>query len=463
MQRQGTPRMIAVLVLAGAGLLGGWVFGGSAETPDVGTLDPIRVPSPERAESHQLEPGETLGSLLDGQTPLPSQEQHAALLALREEADPTRLSTGTEVTFRWLRDEARDEEGLRGLDVEVSPDEVVQLRRNDVGWDIDVRETPVWADTLHASGEITTDLWSAVVLNPELSQLPRQDRYALIDHLDRVYQWQVDFSRQIYAGDEYRVLFERKVRPDGSMREGRILGAELETGDQRLRAIWYEVEEDGGYYEIDGESVQRAFTTKPLEYRRISSNFNRNRMHPVHQERRAHNGVDYAADSGTQVHATGDGVVTERRARGGYGNVVTVEHSNGFRTRYAHLSGFASGLSVGDRVSQGEVIGYVGMTGTATGPHLHYEMHREGRPMDPLDVEIPSGDPIPDEEWDAWEEHRDAILEMLDAAAEPRAPSLVDLPGVAPFLPRQAADGSSDESSAPGEDRRGPRAEAGQG
>lgn len=443
MQRSGTRRKGAVLALAGTALLGGWVLGGGGEPPDVGVLDSLRAQSPEQVESVQLERGQTLGGILDRHTALSPQEQHSVLLVLREEANPARLALGTEITLRWLRDDLPEGGELRGVDVEVSPDELVRLERTDFGWDIEVRETPVWADTVRVAGEITTDLWSAVVLNPDLSDLPRQDRYALIDHLDRVYQWQVDFSRQIHSGDEFRMVFERKVRPDGSMREGRILGAELVTQGEPLRAIWYDVEEDGegGYYELDGESVQQAFMTKPLEYRRISSGFNPNRLHPVYGDRRPHIGVDYAADTGTPVYATGDGVVTERRRRGGYGNIVTVQHSNGFETRYAHLNGFASGLSAGDRVSQGEVIGYVGMTGTATGPHLHYEMHQDGRPMDPLEVEIPSGDPIPDEEWDAWQEHRDRIMAMLEETEGPPVHTVVDLMGIPALMNARISDG----------------------
>ena len=397
-------------VIFGLGFLfsSSFISGGDGE---VGELAPVLATPPEEVEVRTLTRGQTLGQLL-GSAELPTSEQSSFLLAFREHANPQRIREGTEITLRWRRGDG----WLRGVDVAINPDETLRVERHEFGWDAVVVETPVWTDTVYVAGEITRDLWSSVVLNEDLVEVPRQDRARLIDLMDRVFQWQVDFSRQIRQGDSYRLAFERLVRPDGTMREGRILAAELVNGNRPFHAFWYDLDEDGegGYYDLDGESVRRAFLTKPLEYRRISSGFNRNRFHPVLEERRPHNGVDYAAATGTPVMATGDGVVTQRRWNGGYGNLVEIRHANGFLTRYAHLNGFASGFAEGDRVSQGQVIGYVGMTGMATGPHLHYEMHRNGTPMDPLSVEIPAGEPIPEDAMDGWREHRNAQFALLE-------------------------------------------------
>jgi murein DD-endopeptidase MepM/ murein hydrolase activator NlpD len=160
--------------------------------------------------------------------------------------------------------------------------------------------------------------------------------------------------------------------------------------------------------------VRRAFLLKPLAYRRISSQFTNSRFHPVLRTWRSHRGVDYAADPGTEIMATSDGVVIQRGPDGGYGNAIQIRHPNGWVTRYAHMRGFRSGIVVGSRVQQGDVIGYVGSTGLATGPHLHYEMLRGGRHIDPLSVDLPAGDPVPSEDRLRWRDEMSARVALLE-------------------------------------------------
>lgn len=367
--------------------------------PDAGLLEPLVAESAEELHVEVLSSGQTFGGVLN-RAELSPVEQQALLLAFQERANPARLRAGTEFTLR-----TRKADGwLRGMDVAISRDEMVRLERDEFGWRSSLVETPIVVDSIAVAGEITSDLWTAVVRNENLEDMPVSDRARVIDLMDRVFQWQLDFSRQIQRGDTYRLVFEREVRPDGSMRTGRILAAELVNAGRPLHAVWFDLHEDGvgGYYDLEGESLRRAFLKAPLEFRRISSGFNLNRFHPILQRNRPHIGVDYAANTGTPVMATSDGIVTVRGVQGGYGNLVEIRHANGFVTRYAHLNGFAAGVRAGGRVSQGQVIGYVGMTGLATGPHLHYEMHRNGRPVDPLNVDIPAGDPIPAEAMDRW-------------------------------------------------------------
>ncbi len=419
--KMGQERLAALVGVGGCFGIGVVAFTPLlSSTPDAGLLEPLAAASAEEVKIEELSSGQTFGGILSSASLSPT-EQQGLLLAFREQANPSRLATGTEITLRF----ARGDDWLRGVDVAVSPDELVRLERDDFGWTSSVVETPVWTDTIAVAGAIERDLWSAVVLNPDLEDMPRGDRAQVIHLMDRVFQWQLDFSRQIRSGDSYRLVFEREVRPDGSMRSGRILAAELVNAGSPLHAIWFDLHGDevGGYYDLEGESLRRAFIRAPLEYRRISSRFNRNRFHPILNEPRPHIGVDYAADTGTPVMATADGVVTHRGVSGGYGNLIEIRHANGFMTRYAHLNGFASGIRSGGRVSQGQVVGYVGMTGLATGPHLHYEMHRNGTPVDPLNVDIPAGDPIPTEARDRWEEEsslRFAALERLRAPSELR-------------------------------------------
>ena len=386
----------------------------AVEPPEAGRVQGVWVPPAETVRVHALGNGETFGEVLDGA--MSANEQASLLLAFREHASPLRMRAGTEITLRYLK----DEEEVRGVDVSLSPDETIRLQREPLGWASQLIETPVYADTLYVSGEIESLLWYAVHANAALTSVPPADRNELIHDLDQVFQWQIDFSRQIQVGDTYRFAFEREVRPDGSMRSGRLLAAELVNSGTSYLAIWFDPNGDGrgSYFDGEGRSVRRAFLLKPLEFRRISSQFSNSRYHPILQTWRSHRGVDYAAAAGTEVMATADGVVTQRGWDGGYGNAVVIRHPNGFVTRYAHLRAFRNGVVVGTRVHQSDVIGYVGQTGLATGPHLHYEMIRGGRQIDPLSVDLPAGDPVPSDDRMRWLDESSVRLALLDGIPE---------------------------------------------
>lgn len=412
----------------------------TVEPPDVGRLERLHVPPAEEVRVYSLRSGQTFGGLLQGT--LSANEQAGLLMAFREHASPQRMRQGTEITLRFLP----EEDNLRGVDVALTPDETVRLSREPLGWTSDLIRTPVYIDTLYTSGEIESVLWNAVVHNPTLAGLTYEDRNSLIDHLDQVFQWQVDFSRQIRVGDTYRFAFEREVRPDGSMRAGRLLAAELVNSGTPYHAIWFDPNGDGrgSYFDLDGESVRRAFLLKPLAYRRISSGFTNSRFHPILRTWRSHRGVDYAADAGTEIMATSDGVVIHRGHDSSYGNSIQIRHPNGFITRYAHMRGFRSGIVVGSRVRQSEVIGYVGSTGLATGPHLHYEMLRGGRYMDPLSVDLPAGDPVPSQDRVRWQQEmgvRVALLESIPGAGPVRE--------IVAQEPSQPADASAASAGTP--------------
>lgn len=391
----------------------------NTEVPDAGRHQTLVVPPAEQAFVHTLGRGQTLGGLL--YQAIDANEQARFLLAFQEHADPRRLGERTEITLRYLN--GRNE--LRGVDVALNGDETVRIDRDITGWRSTLIETPVYVDTLYASGEISTFFWNSVVDNPILDQVRYEDRNSLIDHLDRVFQWQIDFSRQIRVGDTYRFAFEREVRPDGSMRAGRLLAAEFVNSGTPYHAIYFDPNGDGrgSYFDLDGQSVRRAFLLKPLSYRRISGRFVNSRRHPVLNTIRAHRGIDYAADVGTEIMATSDGVVIHRGPKGSFGNTVEIRHPNGWITRYAHLNGFKDGIYQGTRVHQGDIIGFVGMTGLASGPHLHYEMLQNGRQFDPLSVDLPAGDPVPSDDvvrWATEKGGRVALLETIPRAGPVR-------------------------------------------
>ena len=384
--------MALVVAFGVASLLG--------RVPDSGELDGVFALTPYREEVRQLSFGMTFGQILSD-AGVGATEQQDILLAFREHHSPRRLRNGTEIRMRWHP----DADFLDGMRVGLDKDNTLLLNRTPGGrWTSSMMVLPTTVDTVYAAGEITTDLWTAIIDDPILGEMPRGDRSDLIDRLDRVFQWRIDFFRSIRVGDTYRFVFEREKRPDGSMRSGTLLAAELVNAGNPYYAILFDPDGDGQgtWYDLEGESVRRAFLMRPLAFSRISSRYTNSRFHPILRTWRAHRGVDYAANAGTPVEVTADGVIARRWWSDSYGRVIDVRHGNGFLTRYAHLQGFASGTAVGSRVRQGQTIGYVGMTGMATGAHLHYEMHVGGRPVDPLAIELPANDPVPGDAFDRW-------------------------------------------------------------
>lgn len=403
---------IGVLGVMGSSLA--FILFAGKEVPTVGLVAPVFAAAPERVELRALDRDETLGDLLAGV--LDANDQYSFVLALREQANPRRLRPGTEVAFRWLTAATPE---LRSVDITLDADLTVRMTPSPGGWDSHVMTTPVVTDTVWASGEIEpgSSLWDAIIGSEGLAEVDPRDQARLFLDLSDIFQWQVDFVRQIRPGDFYRFSYERAVRPDGTMRVGHVLSAELVNQRRPYAAVWFDPNGDGAgtYYDEEGNSVRLAFLLSPIALRyRISSRFTNSRFHPVLRIWRAHRGVDFAAAAGTPVQATGNGVVIERATENTYGNTIVVRHSNGWTTRYAHMNRFASGVRVGSQVDQGDIIGYVGMTGLATGPHLHYEMSVRGTPADPLSIDLPAGDPVPTEQWEMWEAQSGVRLALLD-------------------------------------------------
>ncbi len=394
-------RRAAFAVSAGVALtVAVWAVGPADRVPESEELEGVFALPPYREEIHRLSFGMTLGQILSD-AGIGAVEQRDVLLAFREQHSPRLLRTGMEIRMR----RHPDGDLVDGMQVALDRDKTLFLERGPAGrWISSIAVLPTTVDTVYASGEIATDLWTAIMTDSILAEMPRGDRINFIDRLDRVFQWRVDFYRSIRVGDTYRFVFEREKRPDGSMRSGSLLAAELVNDGNPHYAILFDPNGDGQgtWYDLEGESVRRAFLMRPLRFSRISSRYTNSRFHPILRTWRAHRGVDYAADAGTPVEVTADGVVTRRGWSDTYGRVIDVRHPNGFMTRYAHMQAFAGGLSVGSRVAQGQTIGYVGMTGMATGPHLHYEMHVGGRRVDPLAVELPADDPIPTDAFERW-------------------------------------------------------------
>jgi murein DD-endopeptidase MepM/ murein hydrolase activator NlpD len=255
------------------------------------------------------------------------------------------------------------------------------------------------------SGEIQSSLFATA----DAVGLPDSITIQMAD----IFSGDVDFHRDLRRGDSFRIVYEVFHHNGRPLQAGRVLAAEFVNDRKRYRAVWF-VDETGkgGYYTADGKNLRKSFLRSPLEFSRVTSGF-KMRFHPILQEWRAHKGVDYGAPTGTRVKATADGTVELAGRQGGYGNVVVVRHSGGITTVYAHLRGFASGIRRGARVAQGDVVGYVGATGWATGPHLHYEFRVNNHHRNPLTIAMPAAEPVAP--------HR---MAAFHAAAEPLAAQL---------------------------------------
>ncbi|MGH7477374.1 MAG: M23 family metallopeptidase [Longimicrobiales bacterium] len=390
-------RALATLVLGlGLFLLGGISLWTPREAPPVESRTPmlsaIYAAPAEQVETHVLQSGETLSDVLQRQRL--GDEMATLLLSLRQYANPRRLAAGVEITVRRWRSDG----STRAVEVRVNADTTVRIERRALGWEGRVLVTPIAADTVHLRGTIEAGrtLYEALVYD-DANDLPVRERVQLVARLAEIYGYRLDFAHEIQAGDSYRLVYEREARPDGSARSHTVLAAEIENRGTRHSAILYELPGDtrGDYYDEQGESLRLAFRRYPVDYVRVTSRFNPRRYHPILGVYRAHNGTDFGAAAGTPVRATGDGTVTFVGRDGGYGNIVVLRHWEGYTTRYAHLRGFAADIRSGVRVEEGQVIGYVGATGLATAPHLHYEMRQHGRPVNAATVKLPGAPPIP--------------------------------------------------------------------
>jgi murein DD-endopeptidase MepM/ murein hydrolase activator NlpD len=262
-----------------------------------------------------------------------------------------------------------------------------------------------------ASGVIQTSLYEALQRDG-LTQM-------LGSAIAEIYAWEVDFF-SLRTGDSFKVIYDELYVGDEFYGIGDVHAAEFNYRGRQLRAFKYDNGSRSGYFNEDGESMERALLKAPFEYnQRVSSGFSNSRLHPILRERRPHHGVDYAAPRGTPIIAVGDGVVTEAQYRGGNGNIVQIRHNDVYRTAYLHMNGFAPGIRRGVRVEQGQVIGYVGSTGLATGPHVCYRLYVHDRPVNSLRVELPASESLEEVYMD---EYLDLIsfyereLDQLDSA-----------------------------------------------
>jgi murein DD-endopeptidase MepM/ murein hydrolase activator NlpD len=297
--------------------------------------------------------------------------------------------------------------------VRTGPGQRLTLTRQSSAWRATADSIQWSVDTVRYAGSIETSLYEALDRAVPRASLASDARTQLAWELADVFAWQLDFSRDLQPGDAFQVVLERLTSEEGETRVGSVLAADLEVNGKPVSAFRFTEDGKPGYFDAAGLSLRRAFLRAPVEFRRISSRFNRARRHPVLGYARRHEGTDYAAASGTPVMSAGDGTVVSAGWSGGYGKMVVVRHNNGITTRYGHLRGFAAGVRGGARVSQGQVIGYVGSTGLATGAHLHYEFRVNGVARDPSRVDLGNGAPIAPSLMPAFDADRLLLAHML--------------------------------------------------
>ncbi|MFO1354519.1 MAG: peptidoglycan DD-metalloendopeptidase family protein [Gammaproteobacteria bacterium] len=299
---------------------------------------------------------------------------------------------------------------LLGINRKMDAFHTLEVTRDGEGFAARVTELEFETRQARASGEIRSSLFEAA------ARAGVSD--ATIMKLAAIFASEIDFVLDLREGDVFTVVYDEMWRDSDKLDEGNILAAEFINQGKAHRAVRYQGA-DGrvSYYTPDGRSLRKAFVRVPLAISRVSSDFNLRRAHPILNTIRAHTGVDYAAPAGTPVRAPGDGKVAFSGRKGGYGNAIILEHGNGITTLYGHLSGFARGMAAGRRVSQGDVIGFVGATGLATGPHLHYEYRINGKYMNPRTVKLPEGStPVDASERQRFNRMTAPLIERLDGS-----------------------------------------------
>jgi len=369
---------IAVAAVSGAGILA-FFLGAPSPGPAPGSVDPGKDPPREIVDT--VRKGETVAGIfekhhLDIGELFRMRQASAGIHRLKD------ISVGRPYTITLGRDN-----NIVSLAYHINDEEILRIVRSDPGYR---------ADKVPIAYERRIGTLGGVIESNLISSFPEGGPSVLLAiELSDIFSWDVDFNTDFRKGDTFRVLVEERWL-DGAFRKyGDILAAELSVDGRVYRAYRFDTGDRSAYFDEEGKSLRKAFLKAPLSYRRISSGFTKRRMHPILKIARPHLGVDYAAPAGTPVSTVGDGTVVFAGRKGPNGNLVIVRHPNGYATSYGHLARIAKGIRRGAEVRQGDVIGTVGATGRATGPHLDYRIRRNGTFLNPLTVNFPKGGAVP--------------------------------------------------------------------
>lgn len=352
-------------------------------------IETLALPNPDTqsASNHtfwreeRIQRGDTVAELLS-RLDVNSTDIQAFLTEARHAQALSQLKPG-----KTIQAQTTEEGELLSFRYHYGGDTMLQVLKQDKHFKTGELPLPLERQVVMKSGEISSSLFAAT----DAANMPDAVAIQMAD----VFSTDIDFHRDLQRGDKFAVVYEAFYNKGELVKTGHILAAEFINSGKSYKAVYFQGSGGhGGFYTADGKNLRKAFLRSPLEFSRITSGFTTARYHPILKEWRAHKGVDYGAPTGTRVKATADGSVEYVGKQRGYGNIIVLKHQGKFETVYGHLSGFAKGLRKGQKVSQGDVIGFVGMTGMATGPHLHYEFKVAGVQRNPLSVEVPTAFPI---------------------------------------------------------------------
>ncbi|MEE4176259.1 MAG: peptidoglycan DD-metalloendopeptidase family protein [Bacteroides sp.] len=412
MTERSRPRFLIILIVISLAVL--LVFGflmirrfsqnqihqNQEEVPEI-TFDEFGFPEDQYLiESEVVKPNQTLSHILSTFS-LSPEIIHVIAGQIQEVFNPRRIKAGQAYHGYYSNDSVPQ---LQYFVYEISMLDYLKVGLGD-SLTIEKGEKEVTTLDRTASGLITSSLWNAMVdnnLSPEL-----------IIRLSEVLAWEVDFYR-IQEGDRFKVLYKENFVGDKSVGIPDVDALYFVHQGREIYGFHFESDTLQGFFNPEGENLRKVFLKAPLEFGRISSRFSSSRMHPVLKHRRPHYGTDYAAPHGTPILSVGDGVVTQTAYSSGNGNYVRIRHNSVYETQYLHMSRFAAGIRPGVKVEQGQVIGYVGATGLATGPHVCFRFWKNGHQVDHLREEFPSADPLPVDYMSAFVEIRDSLTRELN-------------------------------------------------
>ena len=365
------------------------------------SVETLQVPPASPWVTVTVKSGQTLSSIFDAQS-LPTMDWVQVVGLGGEALKLKKLKAGDQLHLR------KGPEGLQELTYALDEARTLQVSRTDTGFEAITLAAEIERRPTYAMGTLTSSLYESGVasgLTPSL----------IIEMAD-IFGYDIDFGQDIRVGDRFTVIYDELFKNGTKLRAGNILAAEFVNQGKPLRAVRYtDPQGNSGYYAQEGQSLRKSFIRTPLDVFRISSNFSRGRYHPVLNRIRAHLGTDYAAGTGTPIKATGDGRIVFMGVKGGYGKAIVIKHGSSYETLYGHMSRFRPGLGYGSRVQQGQVIGYVGATGLATGPHLHYEFRVNGVHRDPRRVILPRAGALPRQYLEHFRASSTPLLAQLDA------------------------------------------------
>ncbi len=379
------------------------------DSPEV---DELFCPPADKPHGPQLvnltavvKPGDTAAHLLGDY--LDSAQMYELAAQSREVYSLSQLRVGKEYTIQ------AEDDTLTRFEYEIGPGKTLVITKTDNGYSIDKQVEPSEVHTERIAGQIHSSLIQAVNDAGENTRLAVK--------IANVFSYDIDFCKDIRRGDTFEVIVEKRYRGGQFVGYGRVLATRFSNQGEIFEGFYYE---DGkgnaGYYDSKGKARRKMFLKAPLDFTRISSEFTHKRLHPIFKTNRPHLGVDYAAPTGTPVWTIGDGVVIKKGYGKGFGYYVKIQHNSVYTTQYNHLSRFPKGLAVGNTVTQGQVIGFVGSTGWATGPHLDFRLYENGEAINALKLKKTTADPISSRELASFKKKVNPLLTMLDSPTDPK-------------------------------------------